>query len=68
MTKPEVLYESVVGRDVSSMPEVDMYVFSRPCQPFSMAGIGQGEFDDKNRGRLVQHSLLYMKRRRLTWA
>ncbi len=64
MTKPEVLYKSVVGRDVSSMPEVDMYVFSPPCQPFSMAGKGQGELDHKNRGRLVQHSLLYIKRKR----
>lgn len=57
--KPRVFYRGVEGRQLAEMPMVDAFFFSPPCQPFSTAGKGQGEADE--RGQLVIHSLRYIK-------
>jgi DNA (cytosine-5)-methyltransferase 1 len=59
VTKPDIIYDDVLSRDVTTLPDVDCYCFSPPCQPFSTAGKGEGEAD--SRGRLVMQSLNVIK-------
>jgi DNA-cytosine methyltransferase len=59
-TQPGICYATVCGRTERTMPYVDTYVFSPPCQPYSKAGKGAG-VADPSRGQLVKHSLKYMK-------
>ncbi len=60
VTKPKVFYDSVRQRNSKMMPEVHLYCYSPPCQPFSAAGKNQGEGDSKGRGELVSSSLKFI--------
>ena len=55
----KTLYNNVVGRCVETMPAVDVYMTSFPCQSFSSAGLQRGRGDA--RGRLVDFSLSYIE-------
>ena len=57
----QVFYGDVKNREVESMPQVDVYITSFPCQPFSRAGRQNGRADP--RGKLVDRSLEYIKRK-----
>ena len=56
--KDMTVYKDCCSRDLKSMPEVDLYVFGFPCQPFSPAGKGKG-LDDP-RGLVLGHCLDYV--------
>ena len=45
--RPFLWYDTVFGRDVGSMPEVDVYAAGFPCQPFSAAGLKRGFADER---------------------
>ncbi len=61
-THPVKIFQDVTSRDMSDVDEVDAYFFSPPCQPFSTAGNGKGEKDE--RGRLVKQSLSLIRAKR----
>ena len=62
--KPRVFFPDIKEREPSDPPEVDLYVFSAPCGPFSSAGRQQGLYDLKERGDLIFYSLQYIKEKR----
>ena len=60
--KPRRLYEDVCLRSEEA-EYVDLYITTPPCQPWSSAGQRQGLKDPQGRGKVLKHSLLYVKRR-----
>ena len=54
------MYSDITKRPVEETPDVDLYVFTPPCQPFSKSGKRKGIACSKN-GPLVMHSLDYIK-------
>lgn len=58
--KPKYMYEDVVGRDVASMPAVDIYSAGFPCQPWSLAGLQQGRHDKHGRGKIIDYIMEYI--------
>lgn len=61
-TNPDHLYTDISTRDVMTVPDVDLYVFTPPCVAFSIAGNRKG-FDDI-RGTLFFHSFNLLKVKR----
>ena len=53
------VYPDVAGRDVASMPKVDLYVFSPPCVHCSPLGKRRG-VDDAINGGLILHNMEYI--------
>ena len=58
------VYGDIVGRDVDSMPAVDIFVCGAPCPPWSSAGKGLGLDHPTGRGVVLFHSLDYVVARR----
>ena len=58
--KPERLFPDITTRVVKETPHVQWYAAGFPCQPFSMAGVGEG-INDAARGLVVNHSLDYVE-------
>ena len=56
----QTIYNNVAGRDVPTMPSVDLYVFSPPCVHCSPAGKQQGAEDQKH-GGLIFHNMQYIQ-------
>ena len=50
---PELIFGDITKRDITNVPDIDLYVAGFPCQTFSMAGNRAG-FDDK-RGTIFWH-------------
>lgn len=57
--KPAHVYDDVASDAAKSAPAVDVFCFSPPCQSWSNMGKKMGAKD--GRGRLVVHSLKYIK-------
>ncbi len=57
-------FADVTTRDHSLCPEVDLYVFGAPCQPWSPAGNNAGLHDRGGRGVVFFHCLNYVNVRR----
>ena len=57
---PDAVYDDITLRPVTGMPTCDLYAAGFPCQPWSAAGLGQGEQDKHGRGRIFGHILDYL--------
>ena len=58
--KIDVIHGDVMTREASEEKEVDLYVWTPPCQSFSTAGLRGGISDA--RGRLLFAGLRYVRR------
>ena len=58
------VYKDVGKREVTTVPEVDVYVAGPPCQPWSSAGQQMGLEDLRGRGVLLFATLEYIRARR----
>ena len=56
--QPEIIYTDVRERDVTLMPQVDLFTFGPPCQPYSRQGNRQR--DGCEMGQLGVFSLAYI--------
>ena len=63
---PKVAYADIAGRDVTSMPFVDLYVAGPPCQPWSRIGTREGLKDSRGRGALWFRPLTYIEEHKPT--
>ncbi len=45
---PEVIYEDILSRKNSQLPDIDIYVCGFPCQPFSSIGLKRGSKDKRS--------------------
>ena len=59
LLKVEKVYASVLGRDVTTMAYVDLYVFGLPCDPYSPNGSRLAHRDTKH-GQLFMKSMEYI--------
>ena len=60
--KPTKIYKDAINRDIATMPTVDLYVLTPPCQPYSDYGLRMGIADE--RGSLLFAGLPYIKEKR----
>lgn len=60
--RPVTFYKDVRKRDSTTAPQVDLFIFGPPCQPWSSAGLQEGLKD--SRGRLLFASLDYLAEKR----
>ena len=58
--EPKHMYHDILGRDVASMPEVDLYTAGFPCQPLSRSGLRQGRRDEQGRGNIFDYVAEYI--------
>ena len=63
-SKPEKIHPDMLARKVHEETEVDVYVWTPPCQDLSAAGKGAGFEGQRQTGKLVARSLAFIKRRR----
>ncbi|MHA2265063.1 MAG: DNA cytosine methyltransferase [Candidatus Thorarchaeota archaeon] len=63
--KPKVLFKDITKRDISKVPDIDLYVCGFPCQPFSNAGNRKG-FRDK-RGNVFWSCLEVIEQKQPTY-
>ena len=58
---PKLFLEDVMSDAFLSAPRVDIFTAGFPCQPFSLAGLGEGEADQHGRGLMVWQILRYFR-------
>ena len=61
---PKTLYDDITKRQVSKLPDIDIYVCGFPCQTFSIAGNRQG-FND-TRGIIFFHCIKVIRKKQPT--
>ena len=64
ISKPKKIYPDMLARKPQEETEVDVYVWTPPCQDLSSAGKGAGFGGQRQTGKLVARSLAFIKRRR----
>ena len=64
ITKPEKMFSNMLARKPDEEIEVDVYLWTPPCQDLSAAGTGAGFGGGQQTGKLVARSLKFIKRRR----
>ena len=64
ISKPKKIYPDMLARQSQEETEVDVYVWTPPCQDLSSAGKGAGFGGQRQTGKLVARSLAFIKRRR----
>ena len=57
-----VLCEDVSHKAFRKAPAVDLLTAGFPCQPFSLAGLGEGTADSQGRGTVIYNIISYMRR------
>ena len=59
----ECCYPDVTTRDLSAVPDCDLYIWGPPCQPFSKSG-RQGGVDDQQNGQAILYGIAYIGAKR----
>jgi len=59
---PQIIFANIIGRPISEVPDIDLYVFGAPCTAFSPAGLRGGLADPA--GQLVLEALRVVHHRR----
>ena len=60
--QPEILYQDIIERDHTKLPDVDVYVCGFPCQSFSLMGKKLGTKDP--RSNIMLHCIDVIKTKR----
>ena len=58
---PLLFYDDVMSDAFLSAPRVDIFTAGFPCQPFSSAGLGEGEADNQGRGLVIWQIIRYFR-------
>ena len=58
---PKLFLADVMSDAFLSAPRVDIFTAGFPCQPFSPAGLGEGEADQQGRGLMIWQILRYFR-------
>jgi DNA (cytosine-5)-methyltransferase 1 len=62
--RPEKIIVDMLGRTIPEEAQVDLYVWTPPCQDLSSAGTGSGFKGKRQTAKLVARSLAFIKRNR----
>ena len=60
--EPKIRFTDITNRDISLVPDIDLYICGFPCQYFSSAGKRNGI--DEPRGQIVLHCLEVIKKKK----
>ena len=58
---PKLFLADVMSDAFLSAPRVDIFTAGFPCQPFSPAGLGEGEADQQGRGLMIWQIIRYFR-------
>ena len=61
---PKRFFNDIMDRDEEALPDVDLYIWTPPCQDVSPAGQKQGVDGPRNMGTLMKQSMKYIKKHR----
>ena len=51
--KPKILYDNIFNRDISNIPDIDLYIAGFPCQPFSTINQHREGFNEINKKGII---------------
>ena len=61
---PKRFFDDIMDRDEEALPDVDLYIWTPPCQDVSPVGQRQGVDGPRNMGTLMKQSMKYIKKHR----